>query len=317
MFPVRQRGLALVTAVMIVALAATLAAFVAFGQQLWFRQMENMADRSRTDLLRRGAVAWAAATLADDVKRDNVDHLGESWAQRLPELPVEGGTIRVTVEDAQGRFNLNNLWRGNAPSTADIGIFRRLLAQLQLDPELTEALMDWLDPDNQTRPQGAEDVEYLLLDPPYRAANQALTSVDELRLVRGFTPERVELLRPYVTVLPVATDININTASPMVTAALINGLGLAQAEQLLEGRERTPFRDVASFTQRLPAGLSPSSTGLGVNTRYFLVMLDTAIGRHHRRTEALVERNPDNKGITALWHRARPIAPARADNDNG
>jgi general secretion pathway protein K len=302
---------------MIVALATTLAAFVAFGQQLWFRQMENVSDRARTDLLRRGAVAWAAATLADDAKRDNVDHLGEIWAQGLPELPVDGGTIRIRVEDAQGRFNLNNLWRGNSPSTADIGIFRRLLTHLRLDPELTEALVDWLDPDNQTRPQGAEDVEYLALDPPYRAANQLLISVDELRLVRGFSPEIVETLRPYLTALPVATDININTASAPVTAALIAGLGVSQAEQLLAGRERSPFRDVASFSQRLPAGLGPSSTGVGVNSRYFLVMLDTEIGRHRRLTEALVERQQDNKGIVTLWHRARPLAPARADNDNG
>jgi general secretion pathway protein K len=304
-----QRGLALITALLIVALVATIAAFVGLNQQLWLRQMENVSDRTRTDFLRRGALNWATIVLADDARNNNTDHLGEIWAQKLPPLPVEGGTILATIEDAQGRFNLNSLWRNNAPSASDIGIFQRLLASLAVDSSLSEALVDWLDPDAQTRPGGAEDIEYLNLAPPYRAGNQLLASVDELRLVRGFTAEVVDSLRPYVTVLPKSADINVNTASPRLVAALVPGLSESAAQQILGERERSPFKDNAAFTSSLPAGIKPPAAGYGVKSGYFLVMLDTGIGRHRRRTEALVERADGKAAI--VWHRPQPVTLAR------
>jgi general secretion pathway protein K len=288
---------------------ATVAAFVGLNQQLWLRQMENVSDRTRTDFLRRGALNWATIVLADDAKNNNTDHLGETWAQKLPPLPVEGGTILVGIEDAQGRFNLNSLWRNNAPSAADIGIFQRLLASLAIDGSLSEALVDWLDPDAQTRPGGAEDIEYLNLAPPYRAGNQLLASVDELRLVWGFTAEIVDNLRPYVTVLPKTADINVNTASPRLVAALVPGLSESAAQQILGERERSPFKDNAAFTSQLPGGVKPPASGFGVKSGYFLVMLDTGIGRHRRRTEALIERT-DGKA-TLVWHRPQPVTLAR------
>jgi general secretion pathway protein K len=304
-----QRGLALITALLIVALAATVAAFVGLNQQLWLRQMENVSDRTRTDFLRRGALSWAAIVLADDARNSSTDHLGEVWAQKLPPLPVEGGTILIAAEDAQGRFNLNSLWRNNAPSATDIGVFQRLLTSLGIDSSLSEALVDWMDPDAQTRPGGAEDIEYLNLDPPYRAANQPLASVDELRLVRGFTGEIVDSLRTYVTVLPKAADINVNTASPTLLAALVPGLSESAARQLTANREQSPFENKAEFTSRLPSGAKAPETGIGVKSGYFLVMLDTGIGRHRRRTEALIER-ADGKAAV-VWHRLQPVTLAR------
>jgi general secretion pathway protein K len=250
-----------------------------------------------------------ALVLADDARNNSTDHLGETWAQKLPPLPVEGGTIQVAIEDGQGRFNLNSLWRNNAPSAPDIGIFQRLLVSLAVDASLSEALVDWLDPDAQTRPGGAEDIEYLNLDPPYRAGNQLLASVDELRLIRGFSAEIVDTLRPYVTVLPKTADLNINTASPRLVAALVPGLSDSAAQQVLSDREQNPFKDNASFTSRLPGGIKLPETGFGVKSGYFLVMLDTGIGRHRRRTEALVERT-DGK-TTVVWHRPQPVTLAR------
>lgn len=305
----RQRGLALITAVLIVAIAVMIASFVAFGQQLWLRRMQNVSDRTATDILDRGALHWASAVLIDDARKSgNIDHLGEQWAMPLPALPVEGGAIRVAIEDAQGRFNLNNVWRNGAPSTADVAVLRRLLTLLRLDPVLTEPLLDWIDPDDNARPQGAEDVDYLNGQPPYRAANQPLTSVDELRLIRGYTAKTVEVLRPYVTVLPVPTDININTASPLVLAALIPGLDLDQAGQIARARQDNPFQNVAAFARLLPTGISAPQSGIGVKSGYFLVMLETAIGRHERRAEALLARS--SASTTVLWYRPQPLINA-------
>jgi general secretion pathway protein K len=311
----RQRGIALVTAVMIVAIAAVIAAQIAFAQQIWMRQMENTFDRGATDWLRRGALHWASTAILDDTLKNNtVDHLGEPWAMGLPTLPVEGGTIRVSVEDAQGRFNLNNLVRNNVGYPGDIAVLQRLLQELKLDPSIVHALVDWIDPDSITSPGGAEDIDYLNGDPPYRAADRPLSSVEELRLVRGFDAKTVAMLAPYVTVLPLATaTVNVNTAAPELLAALVPGLALADAQRIAEERLTKPFGNVAEFTGRLKGILLPAGC-CGVRTDYFLVTLDTSIGRHERRSEALLQRGASGRGAELVWHRPHAlIAPMAPD----
>jgi general secretion pathway protein K len=296
-----QRGIALVTAVMIVAIAAAIAVQIAFAHQIWFRQMENVADRDATDWLRRGALHWASLALLEDAAQSSTDHLGENWAMGLPTLPVEGGTIRVSIEDAQGRFNLNSV--GNP---ASLQVLSRLLQVLRLDPQLANAVLDWIDTDSVASAGGAEDVDYLNLNPPYRAANRPMASVDELRLVRGFDANTVAALLPYVTVLPVATnDINVNTASPVVLAAL-TGMDLPTAQRIAEDRASTAYKSIDEFKSKLPRGSTPPTAGMILKTDFFLVTLDTSIGRHERRTEALLQRLP-NKTTTLIWHRPQPL----------
>ena len=300
-----QRGIALVTAVMIVAIAAAIAVQIAFAHQIWFRQMENVADRGATDWLRRGALHWASLALLDDAARNSIDHLGESWAMGLPILPVEGGAIKVSIEDAQGRFNLNSVAGKDPTSLGNLQVLKRLLEVLQLDPQLANALVDWIDTDSDVSAGGAEDIDYLNLNPPYRAANRPMASVDELRLVRGFDAKTVAALLPYVTVLPPATasEINVNTASPVVLAALVQGLDLPTAQRIADGRLGKPFNNINEFKLELPPGLALPTSGLSVKTDYFLITLDTSIGRHERRSEALLQRS----GTTTIWHWHRPL----------
>jgi general secretion pathway protein K len=310
-----QRGVALVTAVMIVAIVAAIAAQIAFAHQIWFRQMENVADRGATDWLRRGALHWASVALLDDAARNSIDHLGESWAMGLPILPVEGGAIKVSIEDAQSRFNLNNIVRNNTASPTDFPAFQRLLIGLQLDPSLADALVDWIDEDSQARSGGAEDIDYLSGNPPYRAANRPLASVDELRLVRGFDAKTVAALLPYVTVLPpgAVSEINVNTASPMVLAALVQGLDLPTAQRIADERVGKPFNNINEFTPKLPPSPTRPAGGLSVKTDYFLITLDTSIRRHERRSEALLKRSSGTTEV--LWHRPLPLTgPDEADN---
>jgi general secretion pathway protein K len=294
---------------MIVAIAAAIAAQIAFAQQIWTRQMENIFDRGATDWLRRGALHWASTALVEDAAQGNtVDHLGERWAMGLPMLPVEGGTIRVWIEDGQSRFNLNNLVRNNVASPPDLEVLRRLLEALRLDPSLRYALLDWIDPDSNAGPGGAEDIDYLNGKPPYRAANRPLASVEELRLVRGFDAKTFVTLAPYVTVLPVATTVvNVNTASPVLLAALVPGLDVASAQRIADERRGNPFRDLPAFASRLPRGVPLPPSAASVKSDYFLVMLDTSIGRHERRSEALLQRSADGKSTDLKWHRPHPL----------
>jgi len=302
-----QRGLALITAVLVVAIVATVATTLALGEQVWFRQAQNMSNRAQAESLRAGALNYAAILLTRDGKQNKTDHLGELWAQPLPPLPVEDGMIAFAVSDAQSRFNLNNLVRNGAPSKNDIDMFRRLLTAQNIDPVLSEALRDWLDPDSIVTPGGAEDIDYLSLPQPYRNANQPLQSVDELRLVKGFSAKDVEKLRPYITALPVPTTVNVNTAPEQVLAALFTNLPAAALQPVLDSRVSQPFADNAQFIARLPAGTpQPPANLYGINTGYFLVTIDIRYGRLLRRTVGLIER-AGGKPATVLSHQLPPL----------
>lgn len=306
----RQRGVALVTAMLIVAIVAALAASFALGQQVWLRQTQNLTDLARAERLQQGAVAAAAALLARDARNGRTDDLTEDWARPIPPLPVDGALVHVAITDAQGRFNLNNLvqsGKGNTAAAA-IGVFRNLLALHDLPPDLADAVLDWIDPDSIARPNGAEDIDYLSLDAPYRAANQPLASVDELRLIKGFTPEIVEQLRPYVVALPAAgqVPINVNTAPAPVLAALA-GTSLAAAEQLVEARERRAFTNPTEFQAALGSGRAAQGS-YAVASGYFIVSVEARVGRTQRRTEALIERPAGgNATPLVLWYRQPPF----------
>lgn len=300
-----QQGLALITAVLVVAIVATVATTLALGEQVWFRQAQNMNNRAQAESLRRGALNYAAILLArDDAK---IDHLGEEWAKPA-QLPVEDGMIAFAVQDAQGRFNLNNLVQKSAPSKPDIELFKRLLTSQGIDPGLSEALLDWLDTDGTVSPGGAEDIEYLSLPQPYRSANQLLQSVDELRLVKGFTAKAVEKLRPFVTALPTTpTTVNVNTAPAEVLAALFTNLPATVLRPLLDSRINNPYTELKQFTDKLPVGTSSLPPNMcDIKTGHFLVTIDIRYGRLQRRTEGLIER-AGGKPAKVLWHRLPPL----------
>ena len=306
----RQRGLALITAVLIVAIIAGVATTLGLGQQVWLRQTENLIERAQADSLRHSALDWVALLLERDGKNNQVDDLSEPWAKQLPPLPAEGGFIVVSVRDAQGLFNLNNLIQNGKESTNDIAMFRELLTAAGIDPgqieALINALLDWLDENGDTRPGGAEDVDYLALPAPYRTANQPLASVDELRLVKGFTPAVVEKLRPYVTVLPGPSKLNVNTAVEPVLAAMFPNLPASALQTLLKNRETQPFKDPGELLKQLPPGTPPPQVPYGINTNHFLVNISIRIGRLDRRSEALISR-PTGGAAAVLWTRLNPV----------
>lgn len=288
-----QRGIAVITAILVVALVASAASFMAWQQQLWVRQVENLNAQAQSRAVVLAALQWARSALADDARRSNVDHLDEGWAQPLTPLPVEGGELAGTVTDEQGRFNLNSLVRDGRTSATDLAVFRRLLELLQLSPDLANAVVDWIDPDFEvTYPGGAEDMDYLGLEPPYRAGNRVLTTVDGLARVKGFDADTLERLRPFVTALPIATPINVNTAPPEVLAAAIADLPLDQARTLADGRRGRHFKDLADFRTRLPEGTAQVNDAvLGVASRYFLVSGHARFGRARVGYAALLERD--------------------------
>ena len=289
----QERGIAIITVMLIVALAASTAAFMAWQQQIWVRQVENLRDQAQSQAIARAAIEWARAVLADDARQNNVDYLGEKWATVLVPLPVENGLATGSVADQQGLFNLNNLVRNGKASEPDMAVFRRLLQQLSLPPDLANAVADWIDADTEaTLPGGAEDIYYLALDPPYRAANQLLTETDDLYRIRGFDRETVERLRPFVTALPESTPVNVNTASAEVIAALFQDITLEDAKALVDARKVNYFQSQADFRGRLPATKvgQMRDNDFSVNSRYFMVTSSARFGRAQAGYKALLVR---------------------------
>jgi general secretion pathway protein K len=218
----RERGVALITAVLMVALATMLAVDVGFRGFLDQRRSGTLFALDQGLQIALGAEAWAADFLKRDLQDSQTDHFGETWARPLPPLPIEGGTVEGRLEDMQGRFNLNNLIHTDGtPNPTAVKQFERILAMLEIEPNWATAMADWIDQDTQPGfPDGAEDTVYTGQDPPHLAANMPITRVSELLVLPGFGPERYARLRPYVSALPVGTPLNVCTAPGVVLDAL-------------------------------------------------------------------------------------------------
>ena len=217
-----QRGVALITAVLMVALATILAVDVSFRGMLDQRRAATIFASDQAFQIALGAEAWAADFLRKDKQDTQTDHLGENWARPLPPLPVDGGSVAGRLEDLQGRFNLNSLLFPDGTVNAEaVKQLERVLAMLGLEPGWATAMADWIDGDaNPGFPDGAEDSVYTGRSPPYLAANMPITRASEIMALPEFGAERYAKLKPYVTALPVGTPLNVCTAPGIVLDAL-------------------------------------------------------------------------------------------------
>ena len=262
-----QRGVAIVLAMGVVALAALAATATMVTQSTWSRQIELTAGHVQAQLIIQAGLDWARAVLSDDRRLNNVDHLGEPWALRLPPMPVDNGSLAGHIEDQQGKFNLNNLLKNGKVNLAQLAHLRRLLSILALPDALADALADRIGADS--RP---------------------LIDAAELALVRGFDDNVRARLRPFVSALPVFTAVNVNTASPEVIAAVVDGLGLDDARTLVEKRERAYFRDRTDLLKQLPRGVLVATEDISFSSDYFIATTRVTIGGAQARGSALLAR---------------------------
>ena len=235
--PDRQRGVAIITAMLVVALGSITMVAISASQQLDMQRERNEGLIQQARTLGISGERFAAALLYRDVQdelRGNSDSLDDDWAQTIPPIPIDNAAIKGCVVDMQGRFNLNNLINQDGViQPAYVDQFKLLLQELNIDVTKADAVIDWVDEDiNATIPEGAEDDYYTGLEIGYRAANTPFVSLSELQLVKGFSsadPEQVEdyeLLLPHISALPKtsnATAVNVNTATPEVLASMSEG----------------------------------------------------------------------------------------------
>jgi general secretion pathway protein K len=232
--PPRQRGIAVITAMLVVALATILAADLAWELQLDIRRSESALLHNQAREFALGAEIMAADALRKDYEKDTedgeyCDHQDESWNTDL-ELPFERGTVRGRLRDVQGRFNLNELAPTGRKDKDAYAQFERLLGTLGIDTGLAGKVLDWVDPDQSEVLGGAEDGAYTSRKPPYRTANTWFTTTTELLAIDGMLDpedpddEQFRLLERYVTALPPGQKINVNLAEdPVLISMSENG----------------------------------------------------------------------------------------------
>ncbi len=262
----QSRGVALITVLLIVALAAVLATQMTGRMQLQMQRTNNITLHQQAYWYAMGAEAFAKRVLITTFEDENdVTHLEQMWAQGETSYPVDFGQITGEIFDMQACFNLNALRFDRnelATGTEKPAIqtaFEELIISLdikdvsQFEAEyMTDALVDWLDKDSAIASAGgAEDNDYSAREFPYLPANHYLASVTELRLIEHFSVPVITKLKDYVCVLPNTDlhEININTLSseqPELLQALLD-IPLEDAEQALSGREGDGFKTVEDF----------------------------------------------------------------------
>ncbi len=279
----RQAGVALITALLVMALLGILGLTLSWDNGLDARRTYTMLFHDEGSQAALGAENWVASLLRDDAVDTTTDHLGEIWAQELPVLPIESesitGAIQGGVEDLQGRFNVNNLVDNNGEVDEEaVAQFERLLVVLGLDPRFAGIAADWIDSDQDPGfPNGAEDPIYTGMTPPYRSADQRLTSITELMALEGMDKATYDTLAPHIAALPGNTGINVNTATAAVLQSLDEGLSPQDVESMIADREDSGFADFQNYFQTLvPAEVLDS---LEETSSYFqlkvVVQIDT------------------------------------------
>ena len=300
-----QRGVALITVLLVVALVTVVGAGLIARQQLAIRSSGNLLVHNQAWHYALGGELLAKAILREDLRRGDarqpLDHPAEPWAQPLKPFPFdEGGTLQLRIEDASGRFNLNALALPDNAGLQAFGQFQRLLRLLDIDQPYAERLRDWLDEDEQVSPGGAEDNDYLLLEPAYRAANRVLVEPSELRLLLEMNEAHYRRLLPHVTALPLDARLNLNSAGPLVLASLAEGLSPQLAQGLVVAREGQGFVSVESFIAQLgAAGQTVTGQPLAVGSQYFRVIGEVELAGRRQVLVSLLRRDADGS-LTVL-----------------
>ncbi|MDT8451206.1 MAG: type II secretion system minor pseudopilin GspK [Gammaproteobacteria bacterium] len=306
--PAAQKGVALITALLIVALAAVISVELSMRLQLDIRRSGNVIASDQALLYLKHAEYYARRTLKEDRLDNNYDSLDEDWAMELPPFPVEGGSVLGRLTDLQGCFNLNSLYYNEQPNALAQQRFNRLMQRLPSPPvtDLSQAIIDWIDanPDT-TLPDGAEDSYYLNQERPYRSAGQPLLSLSELRLIKGFTDgEIMQRSESFLCAFGPPADINVNTAPAEVLESLAANISTAMVADIIVQRQTNPSQTMQEFLSDYNLSTVITDTaGLSVSSDYFLLESEARIGQARTLMYSIIHR--ENNGDTQVIARSQ------------
>ncbi|MGL5600937.1 MAG: type II secretion system minor pseudopilin GspK [Silvania sp.] len=312
----QQRGVALLVVLLLLA-AMTLLASQMMGRyrQMWQRSHTLLQQVQLRELMLGGEAFVARVLYQDLLDSPHVTSLAQYWATQRNVWPINEVALQAEIRDEQACFNLNSLQNHDErqPDTLSRyreSVFIALLQGLEVEDlrarQLAANLEDWLDSNRDPQLLGAEDNEYMALNPPYLPANQPMQDLSELRAVKGVDARVYQALRPYLCVLPERDlAVNINTlqdSQALLLSALFTGsLSLQAAEDLIKHRPAEGWTSVEAFLAQV-AGENerPDSTeitrSLTVKSDYFVATFSVENQAHARMTRHFY-RTSDRKVI--------------------
>ena len=332
----KQRGVALIIVLMLFAILATITLEIVFRQDRFLTRADNLLQWDKRYQYAMAAEVVAQQGLIDDLEDDRNnnamvdDCVEEQWAVQLPPTPYDDAMLSASVQDLQGRFNLNWLITASGDQLVRnpraISQLTRLIEQTfpgeANASRLANEMADWLDSNNIVDSvEGAEDPEYR----NRRTPNMPAAHESELRALLSFRAAD-QPSEPMVwglfTALPMGTTLNVNTAPPQVLDAVIGDLaGTAAVQAVLEARQEKPVTAISEVMQLGPLnGLSADEKNdlaslLGVSSEYFQVMVDVEVDGQLSRLVSRLHRASGEGETTSVFSRQvspllTPLEPA-------
>ena len=248
-----QRGVALLTILLLVVSITVVAGAMLASQKIAIRRSGLLFDQNQLLQDINAGQQLAVTLIRADAKLNDTDSEQDIWAQPIPPYTLGGHSIGIELRDEGSRFNINNLYHNGAVDTAALAVFQRLLTQLNLEPDIAVAALDYQDADSEVYQDGGDE-NVVYAQQSNRGAdtalpNQALLSIDQLAEIKGVDAQVLATLRPYITAVPYYLPININTASPVLFAALVEGASSQQMQSIIELRAKQAFSSVDDVWQ--------------------------------------------------------------------
>ena len=248
-----QRGVALLTILLLVVSITVVAGAMLASQKIAIRRSGLLFDQNQLLQDIDAGQQLAVTMIRADANLNDTDSTQDIWAKPVPPYTLGTHSIGIEMRDEASRFNINNLYQNGAVDSNALAVLQRLLTQLDLAPDIAIAVLDYQDADSEVYQDGGD--ESTVYNQQSNSSvdndlpNQRLVNIDQLQNVKGINAEVLAVLRPYLTVVPHYLPININTASPVILAALIDGATSQQMQTIVDLREKQVVESIDEIWQ--------------------------------------------------------------------
>jgi len=306
-----ERGIALLLTLLVLTLLVALILEFDAEARREYRDAAAFRDNFKATVLARAAVQAARGVLQQDSVKEKqtgqaFDAPTDLWAFPITNYAIGDGLLNAQIEDELGKLNLNDLGIVGEPAakSATMKKFKRLFELVQVNPDLVDAIVDWVDDNEVQEPAGAESLYYQAQRPSYKAANSKLQTLLELRLIKGITPEIIEKLSKVVTVFPIDGGklVNINTAGPLVLQSLDQRITQSMAADIIQARPFKTKVDLDRVSSFQEIGMQIRSQ-YDVKTDFFSARMTVSVNEVTRNATVVLQRDPSTGVSTVQYYR--------------
>lgn len=269
-----QQGVALLTILLLVVAITIVAGSMLARQKIMVREYEVIQRQGQFREALLAGEALACELLVQDSLANHTDSPQDSWAKPINHYPTDNGNISLNISDEASHFNINNLYHDGKVDELAVSYFKALLKSQGLEPNLTNAILDWQDPDSDTTPDGGAEADfYQSLGKAVAIANQPFLTVDDLLNVKGMDKEKLTKIKPLLTAVPYYVPMNVNTVNPTLLSVLPNVNPAETANQ----NQQNPASSVSPTSIATPTNATLDITALSswANSRASAIPIDS------------------------------------------